>query len=343
MKKSVRPFNGYLHGVNLGGWLSQYHEFSKAHFDSFITEPDIALIRGMGLDHVRIPVDYPVLDEYGFEYLDRALEWCRSCGVNMIIDLHRARGYSFSTLSENKLFDDEALKAAFVSDWVRLAGHFKDAGDEVTLELLNEIVDRDGSRWNELAKRTVGAIREVDKTRRIIVGGNNYNSIGCLDEICDFDDENVVYTFHFYLPFPLTHQKASWSAGVRDYGKNIDYPSDMKPYLDFCDFAGWSKDDYLKSDRMDINWLEKALAPALDFLEKRGGPVYCGEYGVIDNASLETRENWHRDINILFEKYGIGRAVWSYKRMSFKLVESEGEKTLGIVSRKLSDAVAGRV
>ena len=34
----MRTFDGFLHGVNLGGWLSQTNDFSTAHFEQFITE-----------------------------------------------------------------------------------------------------------------------------------------------------------------------------------------------------------------------------------------------------------------------------------------------------------------
>ena len=59
----MRTLNGYMHGVNLGGWLSQTADTSKAHYDNFITEEDIAYIASLGLDHVRVPVDYTLLEE----------------------------------------------------------------------------------------------------------------------------------------------------------------------------------------------------------------------------------------------------------------------------------------
>ena len=46
-----------------------------------------------------------------------------------------------------------------------------------------------------------------------------------------------------------------------------------------------------------------------------------GEYGVIDKAPLESTLNWYRDIHAAFEKFGIGRAAWSYKKMSFGLID----------------------
>ena len=53
----MRGMEGYMRGVNLGGWLSQFDAPTKEHFETFITEADIRRIAGMGLDHVRVPVD----------------------------------------------------------------------------------------------------------------------------------------------------------------------------------------------------------------------------------------------------------------------------------------------
>ena len=56
----MRKFDGYLRGVNLGGWLSQCVAYTEEHFNGFITEEDIKTIASFGLDHIRVPVDYDV-------------------------------------------------------------------------------------------------------------------------------------------------------------------------------------------------------------------------------------------------------------------------------------------
>ena len=50
-------------GVNLGGWISQYRNYDHTHFQTFIKREDIAQIASWGMDHVRLPVDYPVLED----------------------------------------------------------------------------------------------------------------------------------------------------------------------------------------------------------------------------------------------------------------------------------------
>ena len=37
----MRNMEGYMHGVNLGGWVSQFDKYDHEHFKTFITEDDI--------------------------------------------------------------------------------------------------------------------------------------------------------------------------------------------------------------------------------------------------------------------------------------------------------------
>ena len=63
-------------------------------------------------------------------------------------------------------------------------------------------------------------------------------------------------------------------------------------------------------------------------VEERDGFMYCGEYGVIDQAPLDGTLNWYKDIHSVFEKYGIGRAAWNYKEKDYGL---EGEHYAPII------------
>ena len=69
----MRRFEGYMRGVNLGGWLSQADETTKEHYDTFITEADIKDIAAMGLDHVRLPVDYTMIETEDGEMIEVCL------------------------------------------------------------------------------------------------------------------------------------------------------------------------------------------------------------------------------------------------------------------------------
>ena len=50
-------------------------------------------------------------------------------------------------------------------------------------------------------------------------------------------------------------------------------------------------------------------------------PLYCGEFGVIENVESSEAIKWFKAINAVFEKHDIGRAVWSYKEMDFGITD----------------------
>ena len=55
---------------------------------------------------------------------------------------------------------------------------------------------------------------------------------------------------------------------------------------------------------------------------KNGTVLYCGEYGVIDLAEPEDALKWFKAINTAFDRLGISRAAWSYKKMDFGISDS---------------------
>lgn len=321
-------------GVNLGGWLSQYRALDHDHFKTFITADDIQQIAGWGMDHVRLPLDYPVIEddaqpgvykEDGFAYLDRCLEWCTAAGLKVVLDLHQAPGYKFDALDRVALFSDEALRARFVNLWKALAERYKGEGDYLYLELLNEMVLPDSAPWNSLAAQAISAIRAIDPRRVIVLGGNHYNAPDQLKELRRPVDKNILYTFHCYDPLVFTHQKAPWVPETFEYDTAIDYPGECSGLADFLTHHP-EHSGRLQSAVgvwLDRTVLAAALQPAIDFAKATGETIYCGEFGVIDRAPRAASRNWHRDFISLLRENQIGRACWSYKQMDFGLVDAK--------------------
>jgi endoglucanase len=323
-------------GVNLGGWLSQYREYDSHHFETFISADDIRRIAAWGMDHVRLPIDYLILEDderpggykdNGFAYLDQCLAWCQANGLRLILDLQKAPGFSFDTLAANTLFNQPALQDRFINLWRALARHYQAEGDGLIFELLNEIVLPGSKPWNALAKRTIAAIRRIDPNRQIIIGGNRYNAASELAALDVYDDPNVIYTFHFYEPFIFTHQRAYWMPFTDTYPSVVEYPGECGDLAAFLD----QHPDY-RSElgrfvglRLDRDLIRRELQPAIEFRQRTGRSIYCGEFGVIDRAPLPDRIRWHRDFVDLLNENRIGHAVWSYKVMDFGLIDSTGQ------------------
>ena len=89
----MRAFEGFMKGVDLGGWLSQCgNNYNETHYSTFITEKDIETIAGWGADHVRLPIDYNILEteegeflESGFAHVDDCICWCKKHGLKVVL------------------------------------------------------------------------------------------------------------------------------------------------------------------------------------------------------------------------------------------------------------------
>jgi len=332
----------FINGVNLGGWLSQYQKYDHTHFRAFITRRNIQQIASWGMDHVRLPVDYPVLEsddapgiyrEDGFRYIDSCVEWCQAAGLGIILDLHRAPGYNFSdtlrpeTKHRNVLFDQDGAQQRFVLLWETIARRYHAAGLPIIFELLNEVVLPESGPWNSLAHKTVAALRAIDPACKIMVGGNNYNAAGELKNIQLFDDPDVCYTFHFYEPLLFTHQKAPWSQEAVEYSRDISYPGVFTGLEEFLQHASQWREKYgwQVGRAVDRALMLEFLQPALDFVQQTKRDLYCGEFGVIEYVNPASRQNWYADLLDILKQYNIGRSVWSYKQMDFGLVDANGQ------------------
>lgn len=335
----MKRFNGFRKGVNLGGWISQFRKYDLEHFDSFITEKDIADIASLGFDHVRVPVDYNVLEdeqgntiESGFRYLEDCRQWCEKNGLNMLIDLHECYEYSFDPLKKDmdrrKFFYDQALQDRFFALWEKIARRFCGYPDQVAFEPLNEVVlfeVRDA--WNEILRKYIKLIRSIAPQSYIVVGGVFYNSVMTVDWLSVPVDSKIVYNFHCYEPTIFTHQGAYWQEQMPlDF--RIGYPMPVEEYRKKHKEIYHDTDGAIFMDgvsEMGIGFFEKIFRPAIDKAERDGVALYCGEYGVIDKADNNSKILWLEDINHAFDKFGIGRALWNYKEKDFGLVDASFE------------------
>lgn len=328
----MRKFDGFEKGINLGGWLSQ-SSLEKDHLNNFITENDIYRIASMGVDHIRLPVDYMLIEtadgktiESGYDYIDRCVKWCKNNKLNIILDLHNTAGYSFNDADNcRSFFKNELLQKRFLSLWDKLSERYGKYSF-IAFDLLNEIVDSSvNEEWNALAAQAIKRIRQHTQTAWILIGGTCYNSINTVKNIIPPPDERIVYSFHFYEPYIFTHQGAYWEKTMpKDF--RISYPLTAEEYMDISKsklnnkFSGIFKN--MNSSTTGVDMLSSLFEEAIAVAECRNIPLYCGEYGVINLADAKSALAWHKDINAVFEKYDISRALWSYKDMYFGLTDT---------------------
>lgn len=297
---------GFYKGVNLGGWFSQC-DYTPAHLDSFITEPDFAALAEWGIDHVRIPVDYNLFQaadgsllEDGFRRLEHAFALARKYHLNVILDLHKTAGFSFD-FGENEagFFDNAALQEQFYALWEAFAKRFGNAPDRIAFELLNEVTDKQFMpAWNRIIAACVSRIRAFAKNTLILIGGYDNNAAWAVPEIAPLQDSRIVYNFHCYEPLKFTHQGATWTPVID--------PAARQAFAD---------------SETSADYFEKLFLSAVRKAQADGVPLYCGEYGVIDRVSAADTLAWFRCIHGMFEQYGIGRAAWTYRGLDFGLTD----------------------
>lgn len=331
----MKRFEGFLKGVNLGGWISQFDRYDHEHFENFITKQDIEDIAALGFDHVRVPVDYQVLEdeeghvlERGFAYLERLRFWCENYDLHMLIDLHECYGYSFDPLKKDmdrrKFFYDEALQSRFMKLWREIAERFKDYPEQVAFEPLNEVVLAEvKDAWNDILTNYIHMIRSIAPETYIVVGGVCYNNVLSVPLLKVPVDDHIVYNFHCYEPMVFTHQGAYW---VEDMPSDfrIAYPETLEKYRETSvrlssALAGAIFEDGISE--IGQGFFEDIFAPAIEKARQDGVALYCGEYGVIDLACADDKIRWLEDIHAVFKKHGIGRALWNYKEKDFGFVD----------------------
>lgn len=332
----MRILENYQKGINLGGWISQCLEYSEIHYKTFITEEDIRDISEMGFDHIRVPVDYDVIqnedgsmNEDGLMHIDNCITWAQKYSLYMILDLHKTKGYSFDEEeASSSFFTNVHYQSQFINLWENLAIRYGKFESMLAFEILNEIVDTNViDKWNELSKRCILKIREYAPTIKILLGGVDYNSVSSIKYLEDTTDENIVYNFHCYEPMIFTHQNAYW---VKDMttGFHTTYPKSLEEYKEEMSNIGvFSTSSVLNADAKEIGtpFFENLFKEAIDIATTRNIPLYCGEFGVIDQAPAEDAVKWFKDITTVLKKYGIGYAIWNYKEKDFGIMDSHYE------------------
>ncbi len=234
-----------LKGINLGNWLNpegymfdfgdtvnsywmindvireligpyKAVEFWKKFRDNYVTRKDIAFIRKLGFNSVRVPFNYRLFmssnriefKQEGFERLDSLISWCSEEGIYVVLDLHSAPGGQTGDNIDDSygypfLFTSPEAQQATVALWKRIAERYKDDRYVLGYDLRNEPIARFFSDYQELStkldplyRRIVSAIRQVDKNHIVILEGSEWSKDMAM--LGKPFDPNMVYEFHKY-------------------------------------------------------------------------------------------------------------------------------------------------
>ena len=324
------------HGINLSEWFAQVYDprgYTKEHFEDWTTTVDIALIKSIGFDHVRLSVNpQPMMDaarrqhgtEEYFGYLDAAMKMILDAGLAVELDLHPDGDF------KAQLKDDEFVER-FADFWRGIAKHYSTWDSErVFFEILNEPEMRDPYRWYGIEAKLAAAIRQGAPAHTIIAAGAKWDDDDDMISLEPLRDPNVIYVFHFYEPHIFTHQGATWGAYYWHWLKGLHYPSNPENAAQVAELVPDAPHrlEVIRygQDHWDASRVEAEINQAAEWAKRNGVPLVCNEFGVYRHADPEDRAAWIKDVRSALERHNIGWAMWDYSG-SFGVVTKDNHRT----------------
>src|ERR1700741_102139 len=309
-------------GVNLRHWFSQAANYSKTHLETHTTAQDIALIKSMGFDHVRFPIepapllsdtpDPSILNAAYLQYVDNALDMILATGLAVVVDIHPSDEFKL------RMNRDERNIEAFAKFWRAFATHLaKRDPNFLFLEVINEPMVEDGYRWLGIQGKLIAAIRAGAPNHTIIASGHRWSGLYELLFLEPYSDRNVIYNFHYYEPFAFTHQGATWAGPNLPFYKNVPYPSSPEAVKLLLDTIPDEPAKYNLLRYGEENWnaarIDRELGMAAAWAAKHHVYITCNEFGAFRKyARGADRVMWLHDMRMALEKNNIGWTMWDY-------------------------------
>lgn len=274
-------------GINLGNMLEAPNE---GDWGLSVQEEYLDLIKEAGFNFVRLPVrwsshaeaDPPfTIDHVFIARVDKVIGWALDRKLAIIIDFHHY---------EEMATDPWGHKDRFMGIWRQLAEHYKDYPPSVLFELLNEPTgELDAALWNEYFVEALAVVRETNPTRDVIVGPTLWNAYNMVSSLDTPNDQRLIVTFHYYLPFQFTHQGAEWVEG-------------SEPWLG----TTWNATDPQKVE------ISSHFDSVAEWAESHGLRVLLGEFGVYSKADMDSRVRWTEFVRSEAARHGFAWAYWEF-------------------------------
>jgi endoglucanase len=220
------------------GYLANYPDWRKKY-----GAENLALVKAAGFDFMRLTLDpAPFIHKpsaektaYLVSGIKAAINDIQAAGLNVIVDLHAMPVSGRAVGIETYLKDDVsfAIYLKLVKD-VGVAISDQDP-NRVAFEPINEpTIDCEyespkTNRWPEMAKLLHQTARAAAPYLDVVIPGSCWGGAEGLVKIdpTQFQDPKIIWSFHTYEPFLLTHQGASWTDGPPEYISGLKYPIDI--------------------------------------------------------------------------------------------------------------------
>lgn len=297
-------------GVNINAWFDR--PASQVEMNK-IKDYDLEIIKKLGMDVVRLPINFHSnvgsapdykLDEGYLSNLDAAVNMITSHGLWVILDHHSLSTENFGNEHENLI--RECCK--------QLALRYK-GRDKIALELFNEPFGKYLQlHWPAIQGRILKAVRACDPNLIMIATGwGSYPKN--LQDLPEYNDPRVIYSFHYYNPSMFTHQGAYWSEneGVLS---DIPFPYDAARMPEI--HPHWQKESYLAflyeryTEHATVARIREEIQYAADWAAEHGKLVFCGEFGALNTSEPADRYRWYKAVGDALNENNIPWTLWQY-------------------------------
>ncbi|NOX53607.1 MAG: glycoside hydrolase family 5 protein, partial [Planctomycetes bacterium] len=183
-------------------------------------EEDFRLIAKLGFNFVRLPMDYRVwirdgdwtqLDERVLREIDQAVQWGSRYGIHVMINFHRAPGYTVARPPEKRsLWTDPEAQRVCALHWAAFARRYRGIPSErLSFNLFNEPSRIDPKVYVSVCRKMVEAIRSEDPHRLIVADGLEWGK----RPVPELIPLRIAQATRGYVPMSVSHYKARWVRG----------------------------------------------------------------------------------------------------------------------------------
>lgn len=312
-------------GVN----IDAYYYFDEstwpdAQLNWYANQRDIQYLDKLGVTAIRLVLHWKYFNsDLGYRLIDQYLTWCKAAGIYLILDMHVVP--PDDVFGQEQIWNNPDAQQQFVDLWRTVAQHYQNETTIAGYDLYNEPRPQNPHEWWALANRVADAIRTVDINHILIVETPTWPQIN----FALIDDVNVVYSYHDYEPFIVTHAGVAWGL---DSPVPSDYPYPGKVLTDL-EWVGYAADarNYSAQSTDWIYWDSGQLTPMAN-----GQPKKKVEWATLKPYATHTIGSvWFDDLEVY--KRGVGQPVANAGAEESSLVDENRPRSWYFYSPQDSD------